>query len=373
MAEEETSGRIEELKARLEADPESRVFYQLGEELRKSGRAEEAEQVLRQGLEKHASYLSALISLGRVLKDTSRNEEAVEILNRAFELDRQNVVVGRLLGEAYADLGEDVEAIKKYKLVAALHPGEEEIQEKIEELERRLEGGGELETPETSASAESRIEDSVSEEASGEAGPPIDAVRPSEESAHGEVPDAPAEPAAEPPQESEGASPEEEAASEEESSEVAREDRSMPAPETPAEVGGEADSGVSVRSEGEEPVGEPTPETPFGIDTEDQDETPFGIDTEDQDVSAPSRTDEDDVVATITTGDLYARQGHVEQAREVYRKVLARDPEHQQAKKRLESLESSEEPEGEVEEPSPTVQQRKVRRLEDWLSKVSRG
>lgn len=327
MAEEETSGRIAELKARLEADPGSRVFYQLGEELRKAHRGEEAEAVLREGLEKHSSYLSAWISLGRVLKEMSRSEEAIEVLNRAFELDRQNVVVARLLGDAYAEIDEHVESIKKYKLVAALHPADEEIQEKIQELERILGSAGSLEERSAPPPPPAPVEEPPPAETS---------VEPFTEPAALEVNG-------------------ESQAEDEDSFEAGPLEESSWSPE-PAESSATAPGA---------PEEEEAPEESRHSGSIDSSK-----DESDQSWPATGAGEStDDVVATVTMGDLYARQGHVEQARSIYRKVLDREPDHQDAQERLDSLTQENEDDQPVG-PDASPEKRKIRRLEEWLAKV---
>jgi tetratricopeptide (TPR) repeat protein len=138
MAQPATNPKIEELRFRLKADPKSRLFFPLAEELRKAGQVEEAEQVLRSGLVAHSTYLSAWVSLGRVLRDQKKDGEAVDALSRALQLDPGNVVAARLLGDAHLSLGDKVEAIKKYKLVHALMPSDEELQATIASLDRDL-------------------------------------------------------------------------------------------------------------------------------------------------------------------------------------------------------------------------------------------
>src|SRR5437764_5161 len=138
MAQPGINAKIEELQFRIKTDPRSRLFFPLAEELRKNGRLPEAEQVLRTGLGVHATYLSAWVSLGRVLREQHKNAEAVDALNTAMQVDPGNVVAARLLADAYFDLGEKVEAIKKYKLVHALMPSDEELEAKIEQIERDL-------------------------------------------------------------------------------------------------------------------------------------------------------------------------------------------------------------------------------------------
>src|SRR5229473_4410416 len=138
MAQPGISAKIEELQFRIKTDPKSRLFFPLAEELRRNGKLPEAEQVLRTGLGVHATYLSAWVSLGRVLREQHKNTEAVDALNMALQVDPGNVVAARLLADAYYDLGEKVEAIKKYKLVHALMPSDEELEAKIEQIDREL-------------------------------------------------------------------------------------------------------------------------------------------------------------------------------------------------------------------------------------------
>ncbi len=138
MAQAATNPKIEELRGRLKADPKSRLFYPLAEELRKISQFTEAESVLRGGLSSHPTYLSAWVSLGRVLRDQKKNSDALEPLNKALQLDPGNVVAARLLADAYLDLGEKVEAIKKYKLVYALLPSDDTLEGTIEKLETEI-------------------------------------------------------------------------------------------------------------------------------------------------------------------------------------------------------------------------------------------
>jgi tetratricopeptide (TPR) repeat protein len=138
MAQPATNPKIEELRFRLKTDPKNRIFYPLAEELRKVGQFGEAEQVLRTGLAHHPTYLSAWVSLGRVLRDQKNDVAAVEALSKALEIDPGNVVAARLLADAYLDLGEKVEAIKKYKLVQALMSGDEEVDSIVESLDAEL-------------------------------------------------------------------------------------------------------------------------------------------------------------------------------------------------------------------------------------------
>src|ERR1041385_435836 len=130
--------KIEELRFRLKTDPKSRLFYPLAEELRKVGAFGDGEKVLRAGLEHHPTYLSAWVSLGRLLREQQKNDQAAEALKKALQLDPGNVVAARLLADAYLALGDKIEAIKKYKLVHALLPADQEPGGLIERLDREV-------------------------------------------------------------------------------------------------------------------------------------------------------------------------------------------------------------------------------------------
>src|SRR5687767_2894158 len=138
MAQPATTPKLEELRFKLKTDPKSRLFYQLAEELRKAGHYDESEQTLRSGLVVYPTYLAAWVSLGRTLREQKNDAGAVDALNKALQLDPGNVVAARILADAYLALGEKLEAIKKYKLVHALLPSDEELRVTIEQLERDL-------------------------------------------------------------------------------------------------------------------------------------------------------------------------------------------------------------------------------------------
>jgi len=318
MAQPATNAKIEELRFRLKTDPRSRLFFPLAEELRKAGQLTEAEQVLRTGLVVHPAYLSAWVSLGRVLRDQKKDEDAVDALSRALQLDPGNVVAARILGDAYLTLGDKLEAIKKYKLVHALMPGDEELEAVIASLDHDL-------NPPPPPPAPDPVPD-----------PDSDSVPPAIE-------------------------------------EESPFDRTQP---PFAESTGDAEPMHVAHEESpfEEPVAEYTAaaltlEAPAGMhitETPDFAEEPAPVVDEEADVFEPAEFEAaEDVANTLTMADLYARQGLSGDARNIYESLLARDPGNADVRAKLESLDSFAAP------PSDTAGA-KVERLERWLSKVSR-
>lgn len=335
MAQPATNPKIEELRFKLKTDPKSRLFYQLAEELRRAGQLDEAEQYLRSGLGVYPTYLAAWVCLGRVLRDRKNDGAAVEALTRALQLDPGNVVAARLLADAYLALGEKVEAIKKYKLVLALLPADEELREQIDRIDRELHEPAAAPAPEpepepASAAAAAQPEPDVQL-------PPLDespfdrTLPPFEEEARVEVATADVEPMSFAHEES----PFEEPVSSFTADSVAIEQPagfSIAAAPLAAEV-----PAPLVEEEALPPV----------------DATPV-FDTE-----SPLPTPEaGDAANTLTMADLYARQGAVEDARHIYENILARDPENAEVRAKLAAL-------------APRVNP-KVAQLERWLAKVSR-
>ncbi|HUP44759.1 MAG TPA: tetratricopeptide repeat protein [Thermoanaerobaculia bacterium] len=338
MAPAGTNPKIEELRFKVKTDPKSRLFYPLAEELRKIGQAAEAEQVLRTGLEHHPTYLSAWVVLGRVLREQQKHADAVPALSKALDLDRGNVVAARLLADSYYALGEKVESIKKYKLVHALMPGDDEIEAIIHRIETELAGASDKDPFDITYSGLNRKQEIAIETGDDEPMAAAHEESPFDEPAVGEGYTADAFSIEEPP-------------------------------------------GVHL-TEGEEPA--PEGEIAPG----------FIQGSFDANVPPPP-PQADDFARTLTMADLYANQGLVDEARDIYEDVLARDPGNEAVRAKLEALEASglgpqaSEPEPEDEEPTmpipeargprpeapsqPSPEAPKVKKLETWLSKVKRS
>jgi len=333
MAQPASNPKIEELRFRLKGDPKSRLFFPLAEELRKLDQLGEAEQVLRTGLGNHPTYLSAWVSLGRVLHEEDKHSEAVEALNKALQLDQGNVVAARLLADSYAALGDKLEAIKKYKLVRALLPADEQLDAIIEKLEEDL-------NPVTLFSPPG--EDTLRRAPSGGTPEPLD----------------------ESPFVTEESTIEAEAAAT-----VTREQRIEQAT-------GDAEPMRAAHEES--PFEEPAPastaeaiavEPPKGIHVEPppaaaEVPTPWSEEEPASDVFAPAegaqKAAEEDVTATETMADLYVQQGFPDKARAIYENLLARNPGNREVRQKLDAL-------------APAGQRNpKIVRLEQWLAKVKK-
>jgi tetratricopeptide (TPR) repeat protein len=418
MAQPASNPKIEELRFRLKTDPKSRIFFPLAEELRKAGQTDEAEQVLRTGLSAHPTYLSAWVSLGRVLREQKKDGDAVEPLLKALQLDPGNVVAARILADAYLALGEKLEAIKKYKLVQALIPSDQELSAVVHQLERELhppepvalepepepvaaepepepEPVAEAE-PELPATADPFASDTfaLDDDAAEQRGAETDALAALIQEQRMEMETGDVEPM----RMAHDASPFEEPVGSYTADAVGIEglsgfhvERAPLAAEVPALVEEELSPSVESATLSPEPVLAFTPDIPIGDEadifapaedalppqtaTMAEPETapepepfvpdPFAADPFDAE-PPPPEAGEEDLTNTLTMADLYARQGALTEARHIYENILARDPENHAVREKLDAILAP-------PEPDPTGGRvAKIARLENWLARVSR-
>jgi tetratricopeptide (TPR) repeat protein len=126
--------RITQLRVRWQNDPSSRIFLQLAEEYRHLGRVQEALAVLDGGLKEHPGYLSALVAKGRCLLELGDPGQARGVLERVVQQDATQMVANKLLVRAYLETGEPARAGQRLDLYTLLNDSDPEI----EELRRRV-------------------------------------------------------------------------------------------------------------------------------------------------------------------------------------------------------------------------------------------
>jgi tetratricopeptide (TPR) repeat protein len=158
--------RLEQLRFELREDPSSRIFFELGEHLRREGELGEAIEVLRTGIKEHPRYVAAWVSLGRAQLDNGDAEGSREALERALQLDPENAVAARAMGEAAIKTSDWVTAVKALKRARGLSPQDDELDERIEFVEARLAELGLLKQPPPNGVAEAaaRVENPPIEE-----------------------------------------------------------------------------------------------------------------------------------------------------------------------------------------------------------------
>jgi tetratricopeptide (TPR) repeat protein len=130
--------RIDDLRRRLDKEPGSRLFAQLAEELRKEGELSDAIRVARTGLLQHPAYPSAHMTLGRALLDTGDLAGARAQFEAVLRGAPDNILASRFLGETLEAMGDLGSALLQYRATLRLAPGDRQIETQISKLEERL-------------------------------------------------------------------------------------------------------------------------------------------------------------------------------------------------------------------------------------------
>lgn len=431
MAENETDGkRLSDLERRWRDEPGSRVFLQLAEEYRRTGQTEEALKVLDEGLERNPQHVAAQVARARCLLELGRTGEGVQVLDRVLEQDATHLVARKLLVEAHIQRG-DAQAARRqldlYTTLAGADPEVEELRERIQGL--LLTDAESLAAAEPPAAPE------------GTASPPPSSREPAAPAQVAETGGAPAASLPEPPAPASSApappSPPPARAVRLPHSgepfpgleqEVGRrgdgngagdvflsapvEPRLMPAAESPAEETGESfEAPREVEPPGGAPLepglsGEPGPVGEAAV--EEDDTLPLrpvpGVEGERgrgagavtgldapavareraaSDLPAPeagAAGAEREPPATVTLGQLYLRQGYLDEAERIFRRVVERDPDNPVARSELEKLmeraarvEITAVPPASDQAPAAGLTERKVQLLDRYLTLLRRG
>ncbi len=346
--------RIEQLRFQLREDPASRVFYQLGELLRRTGAHEEAITVLRSGLDHHPEYVAAWVSLGRALFEVGRYAESARALSRALELDPENAVAAQMLGRCGVRRGDWEEAVRGFALAVELIPGDEELVAELESARAHL-------PPET-APEESEVPDA------GPGGVPGAEPVPDDEPAEEPYPAGQATAAGRPREEPYPAGQATAAGRPREVVMVSEED--------PFAVGPKGDTGVFLvggeifeSGEVQEEPGDGTDEVPEAVP--EPDEVPVaGGPTRPIPVPSPDvepGTGRELPLPTVTLARLALEQGDLGLAEETTRAVLDRDPDSEAARELLEEIRAAR-----AAVPS-SGREARVRRLETWLAGIRKA
>jgi tetratricopeptide (TPR) repeat protein len=134
VAEHTAEARIRDLERRLDLDPGSRLFVALAEEYRKIGRFRDALSALQKGLLAHPGYVAAQVALGRVYLEARQTTDSIATFTKVLVADPGNLVASKSLADIYLSRGDNLEAVKKYKLYRALS-GDRKVDEVIAHLE----------------------------------------------------------------------------------------------------------------------------------------------------------------------------------------------------------------------------------------------
>ncbi len=130
--------RIDGLRRRVQQDPASIAFAQLGEELRRAGQIDEAIEICRAGLVIHPTYLSARVTLGRALIESGDLDAAQREMEQVLAAAADNLAAIRALGDIHHRRGALDASLARYRTALELAPNDPDLEEIVATLTREL-------------------------------------------------------------------------------------------------------------------------------------------------------------------------------------------------------------------------------------------
>lgn len=149
---------IKRLYDKWEKDKSSKIFAALANGLRKMGFYDDALNIVKEGLLRNPDYPEGYLVLGRINLEKGDTQEAIEAFEKTVELDPYNAVAVRFLAECFESQGDTGKSLEYYKKLKDLDPFFEDIDKKIESMERRV-GVSEPQIEEISQLEETPVEE----------------------------------------------------------------------------------------------------------------------------------------------------------------------------------------------------------------------
>ncbi len=126
MPKDSHTSEINELKKKMEENPDSLVFALLADAYRKEGDLVQAQEICQKGLQKHPNHTIAKIVLGRIFQGQNKVDDASLEYKQVLEADPENIMAHSLLGSLHVQKKEYQEAIEEFQKVLTLNPDDEE-------------------------------------------------------------------------------------------------------------------------------------------------------------------------------------------------------------------------------------------------------
>ncbi len=103
-------------------NPDSRVFAPLADMYRRLARFKEAEQICREGLQRHPYYAGGKVALAYILLDTHRLDEALNEVNAVVTYYPDNLMARKILVRVLAGMGDLSKAQREYQALLQIAP-----------------------------------------------------------------------------------------------------------------------------------------------------------------------------------------------------------------------------------------------------------
>lgn len=103
-------------------NPDSRVFAPLADMYRRLARYREAEQICREGLQRHPYYAGGKVALAYILLDTNRLSEAYQEINSVVTYYPDNLMARKILIRVLVGMGQREKAVREHAALLQLAP-----------------------------------------------------------------------------------------------------------------------------------------------------------------------------------------------------------------------------------------------------------
>jgi tetratricopeptide (TPR) repeat protein len=127
---------IRDLRAVLfsDRDPDGRGFAPLADALRRAGDLGRALEMVEAGVQRLPDYATGHVVAGWVYRTLAKADEAEHSFRRVLELDEENISALKGLGFLLAERGQGAEALGLFQRLDDLDPGDPEVRARLVEL-----------------------------------------------------------------------------------------------------------------------------------------------------------------------------------------------------------------------------------------------
>jgi len=136
MADMSLSPEIIKLMDKIAQNPNSRLFVPLAEEYLNNDLRDEAIHVLNDGIERHPTYVAARIMLGKIYLEENHVAEAKSEFERVIEINPENILAHKKLAVIYQKEGEPQRAVDAYRQILTVDPSDKESKILLSALEK---------------------------------------------------------------------------------------------------------------------------------------------------------------------------------------------------------------------------------------------
>ncbi len=154
MSNFENDPQFEQLKSRLQQNPDSLIFARVAEGLLNRGQVEEAIRICEEGIRKHPYYITGHMVLGKCYLQKKLFDLAEKEFKRVLLFDPKYIAAHKFYGDLMREVGWENTCEMSYRKILQIDPLDRTAKEMLETLEKVKPRETEVVTPETDTDAE---------------------------------------------------------------------------------------------------------------------------------------------------------------------------------------------------------------------------